>query len=77
MKLYDLSTEHAYTLPELRAEWMVFRSAEPWNHADDFRTELFEIIMATVNGRNDCDVVGLTPDELRRFTAKLRKVVGA
>ena len=71
MTLYDMNTEKVYTLPELKAEYLQFRSEEPWNHAENFRSELFEILMATVNGRNDCEVVGLTAHELSEFILKM------
>lgn len=72
MKLYDANTERDHTLPELRAEWVEFRADDPDNHADTFTVELYEILMATVNGRNDCDVTGMTPAEVSRFILKLR-----
>ena len=74
MKLYDENTEREYDLTTLRDEWKQFRSEDPDNHADNFRTELFEILMATINGRNDCDIVGMTPAETSRYIVRLRSV---
>ena len=71
MKLIEIDTGREYTLPELRREWHDFRAEDPDNHADDFTTELFEILMATVNGRNDCDIVGLTPTETCNYILAL------
>lgn len=75
MKLYDIETEKSYTIPELFTDWKAFRKAEPWNHAERFTAELFEILMATVNGRNDCDVIGPTASELDRYIRRIRKEV--
>ena len=72
MKLYDRYTEKVYSLPELFKQWQCFRLAEPGNHAETFSAELFEILMATINGRNDCDVVGLVPAELSRYIIRIR-----
>ena len=72
MTLYDTNTERAYTLADLYDEWKQFKVEDPWNHADDFMTELYEILMATVNGRNDCDIVGLTPSETCDYIITIR-----
>jgi len=74
MMLTD-DTGRVYTLPQLRSEWETFRSEDPVNHASSFSVELFEILMATVNGRNDCDVVGMTPRELSDYIITLRRKV--
>lgn len=76
MRLYDENTERAYTLPELKTEYLQFRSEEPWNHAMSFRVELFNILMATVNGRNDCEVFGMTGPELSRFILRIHPYIG-
>ena len=33
--------------------------------------ELFEILMATINGRNDLDIIGMTPEETSKFIMRL------
>jgi len=76
MKLYDLNAEREYTLPELFNEWKYFRKEEPYNHEDDFKTELYVILMDTINGRNDCDIVGLTPAETSRYIERIRLGLG-
>lgn len=75
MRLKEIDTGRELTLPELHREWQAFRSEDTVNHADDFMTELFEILMATVNGRNDCDVVGLTPTETSDYIISIRKAI--
>ena len=72
MKFMDLNDRRTYTLSEIRKEWELLRNLEPENHAQDFRTELFEILMATVNGRNDLEVIGLTHRETDRLISRLR-----
>ena len=72
MRLIDIDSGRALTLPDLHRDWQTFRAEDPYNHADDFMTELHEILMATVNGRNDCHIVGLTPSETCNYILALR-----
>ena len=58
MKFIDLNDDRVYTLQDLRRDWAQFREEDPENHATDFKTELFEILMATINGRNDLEILG-------------------
>ncbi len=76
MKLIDLNDDRVYTIEDLKREWETFRKEEPWNHAEDFKTELFEILMATVNGRNDMEILDATPDEVEQYINNLRKEIG-
>lgn len=73
MKLIDLNDMREYPLPAIHSEWKELRSADPYNHADTFDVELFGILMATINGRNDLDIVGMTPAETNRYIIRLRK----
>jgi len=66
---YDGST---YTLHDMWKDWKEFRTDDPYNHADSFKTEMFEILMATINGRNDIDIVGMTPNEISNYVIRLR-----
>lgn len=75
MRLKEIDTGRELTLPELHRDWQEFRTEDPDNHADNFMTELFEILMATVNGRNDFDVVGLTPSETSNYIITIRKAM--
>lgn len=75
MRLYDMDTEAVYTLPELYNDWQDFRKEEPWNHAEDFKTEIFEVLMATVNGRNNLEIVDLVPKEISRLIRRIRKEI--
>lgn len=72
MTLYDANIDRTLTLTDLHREWQQFKAEEPWNHADDFTTELYEILMATINGRNDCDIIGMTPSETSNYIITIR-----
>ena len=72
MKLIDLNDDRVYTITDLKKDWQVFRAQEPENHAPDFKTELSEILMATINGRNDLEILGMTHREISSLTLRLR-----
>ena len=72
MKLVDMITDRATTMPELYAMYMDFRATDPGNHAETFRTELYNILMDTVNGRNDFRIDYLTPAEICNFILKIK-----
>lgn len=73
MRFIDLNDSRTYTIADLKKEWEELRAADPENHAQDFKTELFEILMATVNGRNDLDIIGPTPRETSNIIIRLRE----
>lgn len=73
MKLIDTYDGKMYSLYDLYKEYKAFRLEDPVNHAESFRTELFEILMAAVNGRNDMDVVGMTAKEINNYIIRIRK----
>ena len=72
MQFIDLNDERVYTLTDLKHDWAQLRSEDPDNHAESFRIEFFEILMATINGRNDLEIVGLTPREVSNYIISLR-----
>lgn len=72
MQFIDLNDDRVYTLQNLHRDWVQFREEDPENHAPDFKTELFEILMATINGRNDLEILGLTHQEISSLTLRLR-----
>ena len=72
MRVIDLNDNHVYTLADLKKDWEEFRAEDPENYAPDFNTELFEILMATINGRNELDIIGPTPQETSRLIIRLR-----
>lgn len=73
MRLYDCYTEQELTLADLKNDWKAFREEDPENHSDSFIIELYEIIMATINGRNDYDLVGITAAETVRMIDRMTK----
>ena len=72
MKFIDLNDDSVYTLADLKRDWKLFRAEDPENHASDFKTEIFEILMATINGRNDLEILGLTHHEVSSLILRLR-----
>ena len=75
MRFIDLNDDRVYTLSDLHSDWAQFRQEDPENHADSFRIEMFEILMATINGRNDLDIIGMTPRETSNYIIKLRSKI--
>ena len=72
MQFIDTNDRKTYTLSEIKRDWDLLRNQDPENCAPDFKTELFEILMATVNGRNDLEIIGLTHNETDRLIRRLR-----
>ena len=72
MRLIDIDSDRVYTMSDLQRDWRTFKAEDPVNHADDFHTELFVILMDTVNGRNNCHIAGLTPTETCNYILALR-----
>ena len=67
MRFIDLNDDREYTVADLKREM-----EDPDNHAASFQIELFEILMATINGRNDLEITGMTPREISNITLRLR-----
>ena len=72
MMFIDLNDDREYTVADLKRDWAQFREEDPDNHAASFRIEFFEILMATINGRNDLEIIGLTPRETSNYIIRLR-----
>jgi hypothetical protein len=75
MKFIDLNDDRVYTPADLKRDWAQFREEDPDNHAESFRIEFFEILMATINGRNDLEILGLTPREVSNYIIGLRSEI--
>lgn len=75
MRFYDYESREIITTARIYSDWKTFRLEEPENHAETFSAEFFETIKATINGRNDLDIIGMKPAEiegvLRRIRAKM------
>ena len=72
MRFIGMNDDRIYTLQDIHREWKELRQEDPDNHAQDFRTELFEILMATVDGRNDLEIIGPTHREISNLIIRLR-----
>ena len=75
MQFIDLNDDRVYTIADLKKDWQEFRAEDPENHADRFKIEFFEILMATVNGRNRLEIIGLTPREVSNYIIRLRSEI--
>ena len=75
MKLIDRNDDREFSLEDLKRDWRKFRQEDPVNHLPDFKAEFFDILMATINGRNDLEIIGPTPLEVSNYIIKLRKEV--
>ena len=72
MRFIDLNDDREYTVSDLKRDWTQFRMEDPDNHSASFQIEFFEILMATINGRNDLEITGMTPREISNITLRLR-----
>ena len=72
MKLLDLNDRRIYSMRDLHRDWKQSRAEDPDNAAPDFKTELLEILLATINGRNDLEIIGMTRWEVSAFIITLR-----
>ena len=75
MRFIDLNDDHIYTIADLKKDWEEFRAEDPENHAARFQIEFFEILMATINGRNDLEIIGMTHREINSLTLRLRSKI--
>ncbi len=73
MKFIDLNDDRVYSVADLKREWEALRAEDPENHAEGFQIELLEILMATINGRNDLEIIGMTPREVCNYIIRLRE----
>ena len=75
MRFIDLNDDRVFTMSDLHRDWTQFRTEDPENHAASFQIEFFEILMATINGRNDLEITGLTHKEISNITLRLRALL--
>ena len=73
MKFIDRNDGSVFTLSSLLGDWKRLRAEDPANYPESFKTEMLECLMATVGGRNDLELVGLTPSEAARLIVRLRR----
>jgi hypothetical protein len=72
MKFIDLNDDRVYTVADLKNDWEALRAEDQENQAEGFQIELLEILMATINGRNDLEIIGMTPQEVTNYIFRLR-----
>ena len=75
MKFQDMNTDEIYSIKDLYKDWKTFKEEDPENQCETFRAELLEIIMATINGRNDLQIIGMTGKEVSNSVIKLMKQI--
>lgn len=73
MRFKDTLSGDIYTLQTLYRDYVRFRTEDPDLYPDSFQIELLNILLATINGGNDLEVIGLSPAELNRFILRLWK----
>lgn len=78
MKFYDMNRDVFYTLQDIKNDFTEFKAEDPENYEqyETFTVYLPVLMMDTINGRNDLEIVGLTPDEIERLINALFKNVG-
>ena len=75
MKFIDMLTEHEYTLADLKEDYEELRAESPEDFPSTFKADFFEILMATINGRNDLKIIGPTPNETCNVITRLRSTI--
>lgn len=75
MSFVDTYNGERMSLRSLAIEYDALKYEDPWNHAKDFKTELLNIITATINGRNDLEIIGMTCSEVGRYVQRLRSAL--
>lgn len=75
MLFIDINNGERMSLRSLAIEYDTLKYEDPWNHEKNFKTELLNIIMATINGRNDLEIVGMTCAETSRYIQRLRSAL--
>ena len=80
MRLIDLNydtvecSDHPITLLDIWIEWDTGRRVDPLNYDQSFLVYMSEIMMDTINGRNDLEFLNMTVREINDLTLKLLKI---
>lgn len=72
MKFYDYDDNRLVGLPEIRQDWKAHRDEDPENYSPTFKGDILEIILATINYRNNLEIVGLTNKEIDNIIRRIR-----
>ena len=75
MKFIDLYTDEVFTVADLKRDYIELKKEDSENHAETFKVEFFEILMATINGRNDVEIIGATAKEINNYILRLRSEI--
>ena len=75
MKIIDMWSEQELTIADLKRDYIDLKSEDPESHAETFKAEFHEILMATINGRNDLEIHGMTCKEISNYILKLRREI--
>ena len=73
MYFVDMNSGRTVSLQQARRDWLQFRTENQLAHAQDFKTELHDILTATLYKQNDIRIPLLTRSELARITARLNQ----
>lgn len=74
MTLKNLYDDSIVTIKDLFDGWKENRKTDPENYSKYFVRYMIVIIMDTINGRNDYNIIDLTPTEIERLLKMLWKV---
>ena len=71
----DLNNGTVITESMLYAEWEIGKETDTETDSESFNEYLLEIILATINGRNDLEIIGATPQETSEYVNALREKI--
>lgn len=75
MVFVDLNDGTVITEDTLKQEWKAGREEDPENTPGSFEVYLLEVILATINGRNDLEIIGVTPRETMDYIETIREKI--
>lgn len=75
MRFIDMNDDKIINTSDLYKEYKEFSKEDPYNHSETFKAEYFNILMATINGRNDMDIIGMKPIEIEHIIKRIRKAI--
>ena len=67
MQFIDLNDGRIDTMLDIHRDWLACGVCA------SFRDEILETMLATINGRNDLEIIGLTNREINNIIVKLMK----
>ena len=76
MTFRDIDNGDIFTDKDLFTEWTDNHETDPETYHETFSAYMINIIMATVNGRNDLDIVDMTAKEIDKVLNELKRKEG-